>query len=241
MALTKTEVRYLVDTYYLIQEHRKRVDNQIRELGDEHHDFLDWVSGQVHDLEKAIAKELTGYAKHDPMGEWAMKIKGIGPIITAGLLAHIDIKQAPTAGHIWRYAGLDPTCKWLPKEKRPWNASLKTLCWKIGESFLKVSGKDDAYYAQVYLARKALEQQKNERLEYKEQAAEKAKHVGKNTEAYKYYSIGKLPPGHIHARAKRYAVKLFLAHWFEEAYRQRYGKEPPLPYPIAHMGHVHKK
>jgi hypothetical protein len=44
------------------------------------------------------------------------------------LLARIDIVKAPTAGHIWRYAGLDPTVRWNKGEKRPWNAGLKVLC-----------------------------------------------------------------------------------------------------------------
>src|SRR5581483_161544 len=29
---------------------------------------------------------------------------------------HIDIEKAPTAGHIWRFAGLDPTLRWLGRE-----------------------------------------------------------------------------------------------------------------------------
>lgn len=55
-------------------------------------------------------------------------IHGIGPVISAGLLAHIDIHRAVTVGHIWRFAGLDPSVKWLKKTKRPWNAGLKVLC-----------------------------------------------------------------------------------------------------------------
>jgi hypothetical protein len=51
--------------------------------------------------------------------------------------------------------------------------------------------------------------------------------------------VGKLPQIAMHERSKRWAVKLFLAHWFEEAYRQHHKAEPPLPYPIAQMGHVH--
>lgn len=64
-----------------------------------------------------------------------------------------------------------------------------------------------------------------------------SKKIGKTTEAYKFYSVGKLPPAHIHARARRWAVKLFIAHYHAEAYFNEYGKEPPLPYPIAILGH----
>jgi len=63
--------------------------------------------------------------------------------------------------------------------------------------------------------------------------------IGKATEAYGHYSSGKLPPAHIHARAKRYAVKLFLSHWHHKAYEFHFGKPPPFPYPIAFLGHAH--
>jgi len=50
---------------------------------------------------------------------------------------------------------------------------------------------------------------------------------------------GKLPPAHIHARAKRWAVKIFLAHWHHVAYMIEYKKAPPKPYSLEHLGHVH--
>jgi hypothetical protein len=65
------------------------------------------------------------------------------------------------------------------------------------------------------------------------------KKIGKTTDAYAAYSIGKLPPAHIHARAKRYAVKLFLAHLHEVWYTKHFGEAPPKPYPIAILGHAH--
>ena len=53
------------------------------------------------------------------------------------------------------------------------------------------------------------------------------------------YEAGKLPPAHLHARARRWCVKLFLSHWHAEAYRQHFGTEPPLPYPLGILGHAH--
>ena len=94
-------------------------------------------------------------------------------MIAAGLEAHIDITRAPTVGHIWRYAGLDPTCEWRKGEKRPWNASLKTLCWKIGESFVKVSGKEKSLYGRLWKERKELEEKRNAAGEFADQAAER--------------------------------------------------------------------
>jgi len=244
VTMSADEARFLVDAYYMMQEDRKRAHNQVRALGEsqEPHMVIQWLADQSQMLESQIKRALDAYSASHEIGVWAREVTGIGPVIAAGLMAHIDITRAPTVGHIWRYAGLDPTTKWSKGQKRPWNAELKTLCWKIGESFVKVSSKPDAFYGHVYLERKAQEVAKNENGDFAEQAAKKLEefNIGKDTDAYKAYSKGKLPPAHLHARAKRYAVKLFLSHWHEVAYQAHYGKEPPLPYPIAHLGHAHK-
>lgn len=239
--LTSAEARFLVDNYYMIQKNRIRSENQIRALteSEEPHELLVWLFANMKTLEDQIKRGLDSYSKSQPIGEWSRSILGIGPVIAAGLMAHIDITEAPTVGHIWAFAGLDPSKRWEKKKKRPWNASLKTLCWKIGESFVKVSGKEESLYGRLYVERKEYEAAKNEKGDYEEQAAIKAKVVGKSTEAYKHYSVGKLPPGHLHARAKRYAVKIFLAHWHGKQHQFHYGKPAPKPYPIAIQGHAH--
>ena len=78
---------------------------------------------------------------------------------------------------------------------------------------------------------------RNEAGEFEEKAKEKAKKVGKGTEAYKHYSKGMLPPAHVHAMARRQVVKLFLAHWHEEMYEYTYKKTAPTPYIVAIGGH----
>ncbi len=242
VTLGQSEARFLVDAYYIMQEQRKRSANQIRALSESHepNTIISWFLDQNRSLENQIKLALGKYAQANAVGSRMLEVVGIGPVISAGLLAHIDIRQAPTVGHIWRYAGLDPTSKWNKGEKRPWNASLKTLCWKIGESFVKVSGKETAYYGHVYKQRKDFESGKNMDGLYKDQALAILK--ARPTHAQKdIYAKGILPDGHIHSRAKRYAVKLFLAHLHEVWYRVEYGMEPPLPYPIAHLGHAHKK
>lgn len=235
--MTGDEARHLVDSYYQMQQNRIRADGQIRSMTEEPHAVLQWVSENASTLEKQIASALKCYAESQHMGKWAMRVKGIGPIIAAGLIAHIK-PDVPTVGHIWRFAGLDPTSKWEKGEKRPWNASLKKLCFLIGESFVKVSNHPDSQYGRIYKERKAYEAQKNEAGDYAEQAKAVLARNSKHAQA-KMYKTGKLPDGHIHMRAKRYAVKLFLSHWHGEAYRNATGKEPPLPYPIAILGHAH--
>jgi hypothetical protein len=157
-------------------------------------------------------------------------------------MAHIDITKAPTVGHIWRFAGLDPTVKWSKGEKRPWNAQLKRLCWLLGESFVKVSGRDGDVYGHLYQERKAYEVANNDAGRLAGTATERlkrAKQQKADPGLIAIFESGKLPAAALHARAKRWTVKVFLAHWHGEAYRQHYGTEPPLPYPIAHLGHAH--
>lgn len=241
--LGRDEARFLVDLYYTMQEHRIATAGQERSLvkSGEPHETIAFFSGQMETLESQVKSVLDVYSAADPLGQWARSVVGIGPVIAAGLLAHIEVEKAPSYGNVWSFAGLNPTVKWEKGQKRPWNASLKTLCWKIGESFVKVSGRDDAFYGRVYAEAKARYQEENERGLYAAAAegALSAKRIGKDTEAFKAYSVGRLPPAHVHARAKRYAVKLFLSHYWEQG-RRLAGLPVPEPYPIAHLGHAHR-
>jgi hypothetical protein len=312
--LSDDEARFLVDAYYAMQGDRIRAGNQLRALSEsaEPNSVMQWLGDQRLSLEKQVARALNYYSAAHKAGEWARSITGIGPIIAAGLLAHIDIKGCPTVGHVWRYAGLDPTSKWLGTEKatdmvrrhmgateegeaaprrrrgstevtpellaaialemnmkterlharmvnregetvmtraqlikaaakRPWNASLKRLCYLIGESFVKVHKLDSDHYGKVYAERKVYEQAKNEKLDYKAQAEESlaTKNFGADTDARKWYEKGMLPPARIHRRSCRYAVKLFLSHYHHVAYETEFKAPPPMPYIITHGGHTH--
>lgn len=159
----------------------------------EPHAILSYTFDTMQMLETTIAKTLDDYSSVPVLGQWAKSITGIGPVIAAGLLAHIDIHQAPTVGHIWSFAGLNPDRKWEKKTKRPWNAKLKVLCWKIGESFVKVQANDKDVYGKVYAARKEQEWSRNLDGVFADQA--RASLVDKNfregTDAHTWYS-GKL-------------------------------------------------
>lgn len=238
--LTTQEARFLVDAYYLMQDGRKRADNQVRAMKAEPHMLISWFATQHDTLESQIKRALDRYSDAQPVGLWMKSIYGIGPVIAAGLLAHIDITKSPTVGHIWRFAGLDPTTKWNRSQKRPWNAALRTLSWKIGQSFMKFAAHPECVYGHLYRKRKEYEVKRNDSGGNAETAARilTEKKYGKGTEAYKALSVGKLPPAQIDARARRYAVKLFLSHlqtvwWFVHT-----NNLPPDPYVIAHKGHV---
>jgi len=192
------QARFLVDAYYSMQDDRIRAAHQLRTLvaGGEPNTIIEWLQDQTETLEESVKRALDAYSTSRIDGKWLRSICGIGPVISAGLMAHIDITQAPTVGHIWRFAGLDPTLKWEPKTKRPWNAALKRLCWIVGESFTKVSGLDSDVYGKVYVARKAQEIANNDAGKFADQAAAAlvAKSYGEDTGARKWYG-GEYPAG----------------------------------------------
>ena len=263
----RSEARYLVDLYYAIQEQRQRAASQSRTSGeDEPTNVTDWLFDQFRVLEGDLKKALGVYADSQLVGIWAQSIHGIGPVIAAGLLAHIDLNPwrckngahdrctpqdphpggscgyAPvhTAGGVWRFAGQDPTVTWSKGKKRPWNAKLKRLCWIIGDSFCKQRNSPKDFYGKFYEERKVMEKAKNDAGDYADLAAEslQIKNI-QDPQLKKTYLSGKLPDGRIELRARRYATKLFLAHYHHVAHVDTFGTPPPDPYAIAHLNHAH--
>lgn len=239
--MTNVEARYLVDAYYLMQDDRKRAHNQVRAMEEEPHTVIGWLAEQSETLENQIKRALDEYSDKHPAGGWLKSNHGVGPVIAAGLLAHIDIHKAPTAGHIWRFAGLDPTMKWEKGQRRPFNGDLKVLCWKVGQSFMKFSNAEACEYGAVYRQHKEKYVARNDAGDYAGRAAEllTEKNWSKSTDAFKHLSGGKLPPAQIDARARRYAVKLFLSHLQCVWHFIAFGKLPAAPYAIAHREHTH--
>lgn len=242
--LTPAEVRYLVDLYYQLQRYRITSANIVRSSSDngekvsEPNRLLSFFAEKMAGLEARVPSAMRVYAANRRDGRWALSIHGIGPVIAAGLLANIDIERAPTVGHIWSFSGLNPEMKWEKGQKRPFNLRMKVLAWKAGQSFMKQrAGKADVY-GKVYEERKRFEIERNE----------SGAHAGYDLKGYPEWRkkigipsgpVPMLPPGIIDARARRYAVKLFLSHLHHVMYECRYGKEPPKPYILNQPGHVH--
>src|SRR5262245_34191096 len=160
--LSADELRFLVANYYQSQEMRKRSDMQLRHLGDKEKLWIStYMAEGFADIEEQIAKSfdklLTG-----PIAVWIRAQRGIGSIITAGLLAHIGSTKAKTAVAIWAFAGLNPEQKWEKGQKRPYNAELKQICWHLGQCFMKQSNDPDCFYGKLYRERKQYEIARNE-------------------------------------------------------------------------------
>ena len=243
--LTASQARYFVDFYYTWQEARKSSANIVRSSAaeyageDEPNQLVAWLTDNAYKVETQIKGALGVYAASHEVGRWSQSIFGVGPIISAGLLAHIDITKAPTVGHIWSFAGLNPDMVWEKGMKRPYNAKLKTLCWKMADVFMKNRNKPGDMYGHFYDSRKAYETAKNEAGEYAGRAAKELEKKNiKDKDLKALLESGKIPPGQIHNSSLRYVAKLFLAHWHHVAYECHYGTLPPKPY-IIDRGHAH--
>lgn len=243
--LPAAELRFLVANYYQSQEMRKRTDMQRRHLGDKDAvldantmSILTYTNTCFADVEQQVAKALDK-AFPGPVSAWCRAQRGLGPIITAGLLAHIDITKAPTVGHIWRFAGLDPTMKWEKGEKRPYNAELKQLTWHLGQCFMKQSNDPDCFYGRLYRERKAFEIKRNEAGDNAERAKEFKVSPSATKGVKDKLAAGLLPDFNIDARARRYAVKIFLSHLHAVMHFTHFGVHAPKPFVIEHLGHVH--
>lgn len=239
--LSDAEARFLVSDYYAMQEARKRADMQLRHLGEKkdisNFPILNYAASCCAEMETQILKALERYAEASPIGRWMLAQHGVGPVIAAGMLAYLDIGRAPTVGHFWRYAGLDPSCKWEEGQKRPFNRDVKQLCFHFGECVKRTSNHADSVYGRIYRARKEMLVTRNE-AGYN---AERAKtFYTKSAEVKKTLKKGQLPAGNLDRQACNYAAKIFLSHLHAVMYWEKYKKAPPKPFAIQHLGHAHE-
>jgi len=231
------EARFLVDRYYQLQDERIATRNQERAAGtveNEPHAVLSYLANQFEVLEGQIKGALDKWTASHPVGVKMRSVRGVGPVIAAGILSRVDIERCPHVSSLWSYAGLAPGQKRKRGEKSNWNPGLKRICWLLGESFVKAGGQ----YGDTYRSRKAYETARNEAGDYADKASTEltTKTYGKETEAYKALSAGRLPLAALHARAKRYDVKMFLSDLWVE---WRTAENLPLtdPWAFAYGGH----
>lgn len=251
LPISNAEARFLVSDYYQSQEMRKRADMQIRHLGDKNKEagiperdpddpvlttVLQRTANAFAVNEEAVKRDLQRYAELSPVGRWSLAQYGLGPVITAGLLAYINIERAPSVSHIWRYAKLDPTLVWEKGQKIPYNPELHQLCWHLGQCIKRTSGSEKSFYGKIYRHRKQYVIEKNERGDN----AERAKNFRTNSEAVrKTLEKGKLPDGNLDQQACNYAAKMFLSHLHAVMIWDKWKRLPPKPYALAFLNHVH--
>lgn len=187
-AISSSEARDLVRVYYRLQKFRIMTTNQARALNKLGEVVVSLgIFAEVFELlEKQCESVLDVYTAAHPMGSWMRKIYGIGPVLSAGLLAHIDIKRVDNIGRVYSFAGLVPPEEivYEPGKRRSYNKDLKVLCFKIGRSFVMFSGHPACYYGHLYKEIKNEMVKRNERGDYAETARRKLESaMGKLSEA----------------------------------------------------------
>jgi len=241
-SLSNPAARFLVSNYYAAQDARKRNDMQVRHLGDcvgnEMAEHLAWQAEANSVMEGQLQKPMLAYAEGSAAGRWLLSHIGIGAVLAAGLLAHLDVTKSDTAGGYWKFAGLDAgASKWEKGGKRPWNADLKQLCFHLGECIKRTSNHPDSFYGAFYRERKALLVARNDRGDF----AERAKtYETKSADVKAKLAEGKLPDGNLDRQACNITVKMLLSHLHAVMYWDHYGKAPPKPFAIAILGHAHE-
>ena len=153
--------------------------------------LMDLLEDRIIPMEKNFNKLIKREIKNYPLWDWLKDVRGISHILGARLLHRIDGKEFAQVSNLWSYAGLDGP-GW---RGRPHNWDLTSICYLIGDSFVKAGGE----YRKVY----------DDRKEYERTKPPCEKCLEKDNE-------DRCSDGHIHNRAKRYAVKEFLKDlWVE--------------------------
>lgn len=193
--LTRSDVRALVDLFYMQQRQRIRINNQITAAKKDARssDLLGWALNNQKLFESNCQRALEGWCQqYEIVDRWVKKIYGVGPIITAGMLAHLDEKPPPTVGHWWSFAGIIPGLKKEKGVKRKWNGTLKTLLWKMSSVQVRLYAinPEKSVYGKLYYDRREYETQTNlsGKLSGQAQMALSEKNYSKETDAYKWYS-----------------------------------------------------
>lgn len=256
--MQEKEIRLIIDSFYSIQHLRIEIGNRMKMLvRDYPEEVTEEKAGELHEMisgnlirtEKEIEKRVRVFIKPLPLYQLWLKphVKGIAELLGGALIAAIeDIGKFDTVSKLWIYCGigLKPA---LDKEGNPlldgdgnilyeiqrkkkgekinYSPFLKTLCWKIGESFVKTGTR--GFYGDMYKKYKERETRKQARAGVQivaEGDAQKLRKEGKK-------AIGK---AHIHNRARRKAVKLFLSHLWE-VWREIEGLPTRVPYVIEHQ------
>ena len=234
----RKKIRALVEIYYDTQDVRIRSYNRLRTVGE--------VEGVHPERLKKLEQEIRLYIENAlegiPIYEKFLKhIKGIGPILAGGLISNLDPHKAKHVSSFWRYCGLHVKDGKAPKRRKgkklDFNVKMRTLMWKVGDSFIKHR---TPKYREIYDQAKKKE---NEKLGYPLENPENCPYYNECIKSIinKASRTGKTPKKppcklHIDLRARRKMVKRFLADLWVE-WRKLEGLPVSEPYPIAILGH----
>lgn len=216
-------MRDIVSAYYRMQSERSVLSAHSNKLQESeyNHDVLDRVSDVFVSIEDSLYPLFETFSSQYRVGQWALLHSGITPVFVAGLISNIDISKAYNVSSVYRYCGIDPSLTYVKGSKVPWNTDLKSLVWKIGQSISKSNTDKHSFYVDLYHQNRTSCQQVNLSGGYSQKAKDTlANRNIKNTAIRQTLESGFLPDVYIDAQARKFAVKIFLAHfhtvWYED-------------------------
>lgn len=266
----KTTLRALVKTYYDLQHGVTRLGNRckVKKNGEDQivpdnqadgyrmdvgvreylMDLRNELQKSMDETEKRIKTELKKFPVYT---EYLVGVKGVGPLMSAVIIAEYDIEKATTVSKMWRYTGLDPSetrgVK-VVKTTKP-----KTYEPKDGEVIRKF---DDHVWVRTNTMVRADRLTPGFRCPFNKDLRTKMVGVlgsqfikAKAPYATEFYYPHKLrleqehgwedeSKGHRHRAAIRYMIKMFLADLYA-AWRELEGLPVRKPYQEEYLGHTH--
>lgn len=163
MPQINTHLRTLVDLRGVVQKQRMAFGNRMDAIFREA-DVADEITigllerwhNRFLDMESDLDKEIKDAIKDVPIINLMTQVKGVGPLLSARVVAMIDIEKSDTVSALWRYCGYgvtpDGTRERPTKgEKLHYNTRLKSSCYNLGRSMLRTNSP----YRSIYDSAKA--------------------------------------------------------------------------------------
>lgn len=229
------KIKVAVDAYLGIQKARIEASNRINmfveRFGLSEEEAKEWherMDEKLHAVEKQLQKEFRNQLQNFEIHKRLIAVKGVAETLSAQLIAIIqDPRRFKTVSKLWKYAGLGlredgSIQKRVKGGKVDYNPRLKTLCWKLTDSWIK---HHNGYYGKLLKEFKADEERKNKPFKVKKQdaigyiVAESGVGIPKGTKVKKN-NLKKIKKdeflvirckSHILNRARRRVAKRFLA------------------------------
>ena len=224
------------------------------------------VHKKAEQYEKEYKKLMDEFVEQEPIYQKFLKhIKGISAILSANLIKEFGYcENAQHISSLWKYCGMDVINGEAPVrkkgEKLGFNAKIRTMVWKISDSFVK---QRTPFYRDIYDKEKIRQVKMLDNLleGLSKEDKKKFNKISKRDEKREFVSNvdSKSPVSLMNAdlRAKRKAVKIFLAHYWmackeiqptgikkPKNLSEPYQKRKPIeisehPYVSSKLGHKH--
>jgi hypothetical protein len=209
----------LSDVYWDCRAHRRLIQKSINlEPDSANKRVLKYFEKHFLDMENSFKKSIKSYCQEFDVGRWALGQYGVGPLSVVRLLRYIDVAKTRSHEQLWAYAGLAP--KSGPRQT--YNSSLKDTCLDLARSFVRRSDKKECFYGQLFNKELDRRIELNEQGAYSDLAREE---VSTDAKEDLNGEFQKLSIDRLRAQAQRYAVKIFLVHWYTIDYRSTYNQE----------------